>query len=126
MSSYAKEVAKIDLSVDNIRTWVVKDLPLTVAKSLEDDTPVTINLVGTMGHKVRPGTKVFEQRHWLQKEFSENSPKFRKEKLAPLVARMCLQQGFTSILKGWENKKNKAVFVCSRGRYYYRNKKKTL
>ena len=66
MSSFAQEVAQIDLSVDNIRTWLVDDLPLTVAKSLQDDSPVLINLVATIGHKVRPGSNVLD-RHWLQK-----------------------------------------------------------
>ena len=124
MSSFAEEVAKIDQSVDNLRAWKVQQLPLTVAKSLEDDAPVVINLATTIGHKVKPGPNEVD-RHWLQKDFSENSPEFRKKKLAPMVARMCLQQGFTSILKGWENKKSKAVFVCSRGRYYHRNRNKS-
>jgi hypothetical protein len=122
MSRFVAEVSKVDIAVDNHCCWSIQHMPFSVAKSLEDDTPLSINLSETLGHNVRGNHKAESPRFWLQKEFSFNTPEFRKKTLAPMVARVCIQHGFTSINKGWDRKKSKVVFICSRGRYYQSTK----
>lgn len=103
-------------------TWETKDLPITVAVSYEDNSPKEINLLDTIGFKVR--SKPSDSKYWLQKEFSHNTAEFRKNTLAPMVARACLERGFTSIILRYNPKTNAASFGCNRGKYYCRNKRK--
>ena len=118
MSRFAALVSKVDMSIEDHCCWSIQHMPFTVATSLEDDSPFSINLAETLGHNIRVSQKAESPRFWLQREYSFNTSQFRKETLAPMVARVCIQHGFTSINKGWDSQKNKVLFICSRGKYY--------
>ena len=113
------------MSIEDHCCWSIQHMPFTVATSLEDDSPFSINLAETLGHNIRVSQKAESPRFWLQKEYSFNTSQFRKETLAPMVARVCIQHGFTSINKGWDSQKNKVLFICSRGKYYQKKTDKS-
>jgi len=97
--------------------WTVEAIHITVATTLEDDTPLQINLVDTLGHRVSgPKTKRDDNVFWLPSNMGINTSEFRSNTLSPLFSAACKSAGFAIYMKGWEKSKNYSTFVCQRGR----------
>lgn len=110
------------LNHNNIK-WVTPEIRLTVATSLDDDTPLEINLASTIGYK-KHVTKTMkpEAAYWLDSRLHQNTPHYRASVLAPLFVQACQKAGFVVMMKEHDDKlpgnRSKVLFVCNRFRFH--------
>ena len=107
--------------------WMPERMLVTVATGLEDDTPLTINLLNTFGRsrkRVHAKRQIFSEDnvYWLPSTYNQNNAEFRKHELAPFFTKACEGLGFGLNMAGYEKKQMSAKFNCKRARSH---KKKT-
>lgn len=112
-------LAKIpDFHCKDGMVWEVEDIPLTVATSLTDDTPMTINFADTIG--CIDGKKMRwvdgQEKLYLPSEFNQNNPEWRRTVLGKAFNKACLMAGTKVVMYGWEPLKLNAKFGCYRCR----------
>lgn len=100
--------------------WVTKSLKIIVATSLDDDTPLELDIANTIVPDMRLNFKkvMLDGVYWLPSNFNSNTDEFRKYDLAPLFVQAARQEGFGLHMKGWERNRNYVRFNCTRGRFY--------
>ncbi|CAB9518062.1 expressed unknown protein [Seminavis robusta] len=125
MDKNNKAAQQRDSSGNSDHSWRPTSVKLTVATSLEDDTPIQVNLIETMEHKDKgDGYKHNVKNspslsaYWLPSKFNHASSEFIKKHLMPHFGVSCLHAGFKIKNKGWEKKKGCLTIVCPRHRYY--------
>jgi len=101
--------------------WNTPELFIDVATALDNDQPVTINIIDTFveheirrsrkdKHSVSDPTSVY----WLQSKYNQNTKEFRVETLSVPFVKSAQQAGFNLSMKGYEKKKNQLPFRCPR------------
>ena len=64
--------------------WTVKEIIVEVQTSLQDETPMEVNVVETIGaRKAAKRNTVVDDFYWLPSNFNQNTAKFRDEWVIP-------------------------------------------
>ena len=116
---FFSEAQGLDAAIECLNSWTPNKINITVATSLEDETPVQLNLMSTLG--TSSYGRLCASRHWLPKEFNSNSGDYRSNVIAPLFILACKDAGFAVKMKGWEKKSKLIKFACARDRPYRKN-----
>ena len=99
---------------------------MTIAKSLSDDTPHTIDITPTIGHAKRVPPDRFRDDsncYWLLPHMNINDEAFRKNKLYPIILRACQHAGFHARCNYSQKDGGKIIVTCLRSRYKDKSKK---
>ena len=122
---YAHSLEELANSNDNDIEWTPGPVMITVATSLDDDTPMQIDLMKTLGFgnsRVRNRPYWPDEAYWLPAKYSHNDEQFRKEEIMPLFALPCQKAGFRVSSKGWD-KRGYITVVCPRSRFHRKHRK---
>jgi hypothetical protein len=77
-----------------LNSWTPNKINIAVATSLEDETPVQLNLMSTLLGTSSYG-RLCASRHWLPKEFNSNRCDYRSKVIAPLFILACNDAGLS-------------------------------
>jgi hypothetical protein len=108
--------------------WTTKELFIDVATSLQDDTPVSINILDTLvqdrvQRKLTSTGSVVSTNsvYWLHSKFNQNNEQYRGNVLSCMFVLAGQVAGFNLVSKGWEPKGNLVRMVCQRWRKCHTN-----
>ena len=108
------------------KDWTTQSITISVATSLDDDTPKDINLADTIGRNKnvpKISNRSDNNCYWLSKSFSQNDDSYRQKVLHPIVVRACHASGF--IVHGeYEQQYNCIQFECRDSKYHDEEKRK--
>lgn len=103
--------------------WEVEYIPLLVSDqnwNTGEEKLREINLAEFINNKSARSNKKWKsdptKRLYLPREYSTNTPLYRRTVFAPVIARACAQAGFGITMKGWEKGLQAIRFVCNRNR----------
>ena len=116
-SALFQVVNKASDTLQEVKEWETHELWVDVATSLNNPTPVRLNVIETMGHDVRLSAKKKANpmnRHYLPGEMSYNDDEYRRDVVVPHFSRAALVAGFGIRSRGWEPKKNCLKLTCER------------
>ena len=120
--SYLTCLEEAEAEMANASSWRCENFPVVCCKSFWDPTPVTINLMETLGHNTRVSSSQKEsvrQKHWLHPDLNSSDSKFIESRIAPLFSRVALQEKFALRSRSWVSKDKTAYrFGCIRGTYH--------
>ena len=110
-SALFQVVNKASNTLQEVKEWETHELWVDVATSLNDPTPVRLNVIETMGHDVRLSAKKKDNlinRHCLPAEMTYNDDPHCRDVIVPHFSRAALVAGFGIRSKGWEPKKKQS------------------
>ncbi|CAB9516613.1 expressed unknown protein [Seminavis robusta] len=108
-----------DSNKDPPEEWTVTTMIMTVATSLEDDSPMEINLAETLERKKNPPKQPSnDNAYWFPSSFCLNTDTFRKQQLAPILLKACQRAGWQAMIKGWDKSRMATKVVCRRHCWY--------
>ena len=90
---FFSEAQGLDAAIECLNSWTPNKINITVATSLEDETPVQLNLMSTLG--TSSYGRLCASRHWLPKEFNSNRCDYRSKVIAPLFILACNDAGLS-------------------------------
>jgi hypothetical protein len=92
----------IQQTYETCNKWSTSSIMLDVCMSLNSPETVEYNFGETIGRNTARGPRKKAVRLYLPPEYNQNSPIFREKTLAPLLSRACAREGFSVVIKGWE------------------------
>lgn len=126
-SSYSSALDDFFHLHNTAKDWETQSITISVATSLDDDTPRDINLADTIGKKKnvpKPSKRSDKNCYWLSKSFSQNDDSYRQQVIHPIVVRSCHESGF--IVHAEYEKIHKCIqFECRDSKYHDEEKRKT-
>ena len=96
-SSYSSALSEFFKLHSEAEHWQADEINITVATSLHDDTPQTINIAPTIGKNKnvpRASKRNDKNCYWLQKSFNLNNASFRQKYIHPMFVHACHASGF--------------------------------
>ena len=126
-SSYSSALDDFFHLHNTAKDWETQSITISVATSLDDDTPRDINLADTIGKKKnvpKVSKRSDKNCYWLSKSFSQNDDSYRQQVIHPIVVRSCHESGF--IVHAEYEKIHKCIqFECRDSKYHDEEKRKT-
>lgn len=99
-------------------SWTSWPIYFSVATSLTNDEPKSINLTSTIGHGKKPARKRDDTNcHWLPSNFNRNDEAFRKTHIYPLFIRTYAAAGL-KIHARYVSRRSAISFHCYRGCFH--------
>ena len=121
MVSYTQSLNNLFSNQAQALSWCTGPINIQVATSTINDTPKTINLSATIGHRknVPKALQRSDQNcYWLPSNINTNNDNIRQKVIHPLFVRACHHAGF--ILHGRYDARIKAiVFQCRMGLFHH-------
>lgn len=96
-SSYSSALSDFFQLHSEAEHWQADTINITVAKSLDDDTPQNINISSTIGKNKnvpKPSKRNNNNCYWLQKSLNQNNAAFRQKHIHPMFVLACHASGF--------------------------------
>jgi len=96
-SSYSSALSKFFKLHSEAEHWQADEINITVATSLDDDTPQNINIAPTIGKNKnvpRASKRNDKNCYWLQNSFNLNNATFRQKYIHPMFVHACHASGF--------------------------------
>ena len=125
-SSYSSALSEFFNLHTTAKDWTCQEINISVATSLDDDTPRDINLADTLGYRKNvPSSNKRSDRncYWLLKIFNKNNTTFRQREIHPVIVRACHAAGF--IVHGeYVSEHNCIQFECRDSKYHDEEKRK--
>ena len=125
-SSYSSALSEFFNLHTTAKDWTCQEINISVATSLDDDTPRDINLADTLGYRKNvPSSNKRSDRncYWLLKIFNKNNTTFRQREIHPVIVCACHAAGF--IVHGeYESEYNCIQFECRDSKYHDEEKRK--
>ena len=123
---YIDHLSAISVLSKNLESWESGVISVTVATSLNDDTPMSINLTNTLGYQKNPPSERWRSDrncYWLPSTFNINTEVFRVEEIYPLFKQACKAAGF-KVGGRYEKNRYTIIFQCVKGRFHYEGQNK--